>query len=124
MGNSKKRVLIVDDDEEFLAEVTETLQLSGYESIPISEGHRVANEAKEIMPDVILLDLKMDAVSGFKVANELGDQEETKDIPIIAVTGVFTESEHRLLMKTCGIRECVTKPFNPLDIINIIEKFI
>jgi len=124
MNSNGKKVLVVDDDKEFLAELANTLELSGYEAIPLSEGHKTAGDAKEIKPDIILLDLKMDAASGFKVANELGSQDETRDIPIIAITGVFTEKEHRLLMKTCGIKECVTKPFNPLDIISIIEKFI
>ncbi|NQT95775.1 MAG: response regulator transcription factor [Candidatus Omnitrophica bacterium] len=121
MDNNKK-VMIIDDDKEFLDEITETLKLSGYEPIPLSESHKAVKEILKIKPDVVLLDLKMDVVSGFKIANELDKMPDKAKVPIIAITGVFTEKEHRLLMKTCGIAECLTKPFNPLDVIAAIER--
>ena len=116
-----KRVMVVDDDREFLEEITDVLKLSGYETIPIYESRYVVKEASEIKPDIILLDLKMSQLSGFKVAEALRNIPETKDIPVIAITGVYTKEEHQLLVKISGIKKCLIKPIKPLDVITAIE---
>jgi CheY-like chemotaxis protein len=117
-----KRVMIVDDDKDFLEEIGSALRSGGYDTVVISESTTAVKKAAEYMPDLILLDLKMDKKSGFKIADELMENPNTKDIPVIAITGVFTRQEHRLLMKICNIRECLTKPINPSDIIDKVEK--
>lgn len=120
----KKKVMVIDDDKEFLDEMVETLRLAGYDPISISESVDAVKEVVQAKPNIILLDLKMAKKSGFKVANELMEKPKTKDIPIIAVTGVFTDQEHSLLMKICNIKDCLIKPINPLDVIHQIEKSI
>jgi len=121
---TKKKVMVVDDDKEFLDEMVETLRLTGYDPIAASESINAAEEIIQANPDVILLDLKMDKKSGFKVANELMSRPETRDIPIIAITGVFTHHEHSLLLKMCNIKDRLIKPINPLDVIHLIEKSV
>ena len=120
----KKKVMVIDDDKEFLDEMVEMLRLAGYDPISIPESVDAVKEVVQVKPNIILLDLKMAKKSGFKVANELMEKPETKDIPIIAVTGVFTDQEHSLLMKICNIKDCLIKPINPLDVIHQIEKSI
>jgi DNA-binding response OmpR family regulator len=66
----------------------------------------------------------MDKKSGFQVADEIKKSAELPDIPIVAMTGFYTEKEHSILMNVCGIRTCLIKPFNPLDVINKIEQII
>jgi CheY-like chemotaxis protein len=117
-----KRVMVVDDDKDFLEEIGHTLRSGGYNAVMISESINAVKKAVEYMPDIILLDLKMDKKSGFKIADELMSNPKTKDIPVVAITGVFTHQEHRLLMKICNIRECLIKPINPSDIIDKVEK--
>lgn len=121
---AKGRVLIVDDDKEFLTELRATLDLSGYEVIDAAGGSRVQDIASATNPDVIVLDLKMDDMNGFEVAEELKRFTSTVSIPVIAMTGFFREDEHVPLMNICGIRKCIKKPFNPLDVINAIEAAI
>jgi CheY-like chemotaxis protein len=117
-----KRIMIVDDDKVFLEEIGSALRSGGYDAVVVSESTMAVKKAAEYMPDLILLDLKMDKKSGFKIADELMENPKTKDMPVIAITGVFTRQEHRLLMKICNIRECLTKPINPSDIIDKVEK--
>ena len=116
-----KQVMIVDDDKDFLEEISQTLKSSGYETTTISDSTAAVKKVVECMPDLILLDLKMDKKSGFKIADEIMANPKTKNIPVIAVTGVFTRQEHKLLMKICNIRECLTKPIDPFDIISKVE---
>lgn len=118
---SKGKVMIVDDDSEFLQELKEILDLSGYEVTQISNPSSVVSEAAGNEPDVILLDLKMEGLNGFEVADQLKRTEKTSHVPIIAMTGFYTEEEHMSLMNICGIQRCILKPFNPLDVISAIE---
>jgi len=116
-----KKIMIIDDDKEFLEELRETLALSGYETSGFSSSAFAMEKLPEVNPDVILLDLKMDEKSGFAIADELSHLPETARIPIVAMTGIYTESEYQKLMNVCGFRGAVIKPFHPLDIIARIE---
>lgn len=116
-----KKIMIVDDDKEFVEELEETLTLSGYEVVAVNDPVSSLSTAIVEKPHLVLLDLKMDGMSGFRVAEGLRQHLGTTHIPIIAMTGYFTGDEHILLMHMCGIEQCLKKPFNPLDIITKIE---
>lgn len=117
----KRKIMIIDDDAELLTELGETLMASGYDSEGFSDGDEALKMVGIKKPDLILLDLKMNGKNGFQIADTLKHMPETASIPIIAMTGYYTEKQHTMLMYVCGIQLCVTKPFNPLDIIAKIE---
>lgn len=118
---AKKRVLVVDDNMEFLDEFKETLELSGYEPIAISDSLSALDIAQKTMPDIIILDIKMDGLNGYQIADRLGKINETANIPIVAMTGCFINDAHLKLMNILGIKALIRKPFNPLDVISKIE---
>jgi len=113
--------MIVDDDKEFLEELCETLVLSGYEALIVNDPAEVFSKAARIKPDMIILDLKMKGITGFEVANKLKNNNETMEIPIIAMSGFFNTKEDDTLFNFFDIRYYLHKPFNPLDIIAKIE---
>ncbi len=115
------RIMIVDDNIEFLEELQEMLFQSGYETEVVCDSDRAFTVAHVIKPHLILIDLKMTPKSGFQVADELRHSAQMKDIPIIAMTGFFTEKEHVLMMKLCGIKAFILKPFKPVNLIAKIE---
>ncbi|MGA1864283.1 MAG: two-component system response regulator [bacterium] len=119
-----KKLLIVDDDKEFLEELREALSLKGYYPIVINDSTTVLDVISTLKPDVILLDLNMDGMSGFRIAQSLKKSPLTSEIPIIAMTGVFTGENHFSLMDLCGIKICIEKPFNPQDLILLLKKVI
>ncbi len=121
---AEKKILIVDDDKEFLDELKETLVLTGYDVTGITDGMSAVKAARVGKPDIIILDLRMHAMSGFEVADKLKGLPETSRIPVIAMTGYYTLKEHAWLMNFCGIRRCLKKPFSPLDVITEIEKVL
>jgi len=123
-GTAEKKILLVDDDKEFLEELKEMLALSGYKVMGVADSVAAVNAARVTKPDAILLDLRMQAMSGFEVADKLKSFPETSLIPIIAMTGFYTLKEHAWLMNFCGIKRCIKKPFNPLDVIAEIEQAI
>ncbi|MFA5096650.1 MAG: response regulator [Candidatus Omnitrophota bacterium] len=117
---ANKRVLIVDDNREFLEELRENLALSGYDLVAVHDPQEVLPAAVRSKPDVVLLDLKMPGKSGFQVADEMRRYFQLQNVPIIAMSAFFKD-EYRLLMNMCGIKKCLKKPFNPLDVISEIE---
>jgi len=116
--------MIIDDDRELLTELTDALQSEDYLVRPYSDGKSALLAAPKIMPDLILLDLKMDKVSGFQVADKLNCSPKTESIPIIAMTGYFTQEEYSLITRICGMRKCINKPFKMEYIISEIEKLL
>ena len=118
---SKPLIMIVDDNVELLEELENLLKLGGYDVIAVSEGTQVFEAALRNKPDLILLDLKMIPKSGFQIADEARNSSYLKEVPIVAMTGFFTEKQHYLMMKLCGIRTSILKPFRPLNLITKIE---
>jgi DNA-binding response OmpR family regulator len=118
---AQKKILVVDDDKEFLKELEETLVLSGYEVKAVNEAAGAFPAAAKTKPDLILLDLKMKGMTGFEVANKLKNYDNTMRIPIIAMSGFFTAEEDDTLLSFFEIHNYLHKPFNPLDIIIKIE---
>lgn len=121
---TKKKILIVDDDREYLEELSEMLTIAGYDITAISDGSSAIKAAQATAPDLILMDLRMPAMSGFEVADRLKALTQTSKIPVIAITGYYTMKEHVWLMKFCGIKRCIKKPANPLDIKAEIESVL
>jgi DNA-binding response OmpR family regulator len=119
--HSNTKILIVDDDKEFLEEAKEMLTLSGYEVATASDGDSTLEQVLTFKPSIIFLDLKMTPKSGFQIADELINTLGMKDLRIIAMTGFFTAKEHVLFMKMCGVKKCILKPIHPLDLISSIE---
>ncbi len=86
---SAGKVLLVDDDREFVEANTLVLENNGYEVIAAYDGEDGKDKALEAKPDVIVLDVMMETnEAGFKVARWLRGREDTKDIPIIMLTGI------------------------------------
>ena len=116
-----KKILLVDDDEEFLAELGAALNEAGYLTKALNSGDSVLKVADEMQPDIILLDMKLGSKSGFQVADELKNSSQTREIPIVAMTAYFTEKAQQSVMKNVGIADVLIKPFHPVDLISKIE---
>jgi len=87
-----KKVLMIDDDPEFVEAISNLLDARGYDVDTASNGKEGVEKAKAQNPDIILLDVMMTTKNeGFNVARELHDNETLKDIPIIIMTGIRRE---------------------------------
>jgi len=118
----KKSILIVDDDKEFLDEISYALKAEGLEVTTLSEGQQVLDVSLRLKPDVILIDIKLGKESGFQIADKLRRNRELRDIPIIAITGVYTEEEYAYIANNFGIRRRLVKPVRVGEVVEAIEK--
>ena len=111
MEYDKNSVLIVDDEKLNLSALTHILSKI-YTVYVAKDGKMAIEAAQKLRPDCILLDIIMPELSGFEVIAELKQIEETKDIPVIFVTGLTQtkEEEKGLVM---GAADYIHKPFSP-----------
>jgi two-component system, NtrC family, sensor kinase len=114
------KIMIVDDDLELLEELQSALS-EKYEVEIISNSELAFDMACLLKPDLIITDLKMRPKNGFMLVDELQNSFITKGIPIIAITGFFTEKEHLVMMKMAGMKYALIKPFDPVELIAKIE---
>jgi DNA-binding response OmpR family regulator len=119
-----KKILIVDDDIEFLQELSELLVSNSYNVSTCADGERALDMIPKIMPDLILLDLKINKLNGFQVAAKLKTMPKACDIPVIAITGHYTQDEYSLMMKLCGAKKFIIKPIDPGKIIDEVESVL
>jgi len=83
-----KKILIVDDEVEQIDFASTILEASGYTLITAMDGNEGMKKAKAEKPDLILMDILMPARGGISMYQELKHDEETKNIPVIIVTGI------------------------------------
>jgi DNA-binding response OmpR family regulator len=87
-----KRVLMIDDDSEFVEAITNLLDAKGFQVDSASNGKDGLAKAKEQKPDLILLDVMMTTeTEGIDVAREMNQEESLKGIPVIMISGVRNE---------------------------------
>ena len=81
----------------------------------VEDGEQALQKAKELIPDVILLDVMMPLMTGFEVLAALKKIPETKEIPVLLVTAQSSESEV-LKGLEMGAEDYITKPFSPNEL--------
>jgi excisionase family DNA binding protein len=118
-----RRILIVDDDIEFLDELKSALAGIGLELDFASNGFEAGRKIYTSKPSLILLDFKMPALDGFEVCKILNMYEDTKKIPVFAVT-VLSSKNDISRIKTCGVKEYILKPVDIEKLIRLIKKYI
>lgn len=118
------KVMIIDDNKEFLNELKETLNLCGYKTIAVSDSLSAPIAARKMKPDCIILDLKMDKMNGFQVAEELKRSGDTRAIPIIAMSGYFPVENASALLDLSKMSSQIKKPFSVSDLITALEKVL
>ena len=112
------KVLIIDDDEEILAELKEMIKASGYNVVTTDNGLKAFELAKKERPDVIITDLNMEGVNGYQLALAFKSHHLTKYIPVIIMTGYLGDEESDKLKILLGNERFLRKPFSPCDVTN------
>jgi len=118
-----KRILIVEDEVDLVKVIIVRLVASGYEVDTAYNGKEGVEKAKQVRPDLILLDVKMPGMDGFRVLQELRNNSETKLIPVIMLTGI-DDAKSLKMATSLGAIEYITKPFNAEALLHLIGKVI
>jgi len=117
------KILITDDSPTILKILTPPLVEAGCEVIVATDGQQALNLAKTEKPDLMVLDLMLPKIDGYKVCRMLKFDEKYKDIPIIMLTARTNETDERL-GKEVGADAYIKKPFQPEVVIDEIKKLL
>ena len=109
------RVLVIDDETVIGTILRYAFDVDGHQTIVAADGSTGIEMARSEHPDVIVLDLMMQDVSGYDVLEVLREDEDTKDLPIVILTAVTMQRERdRCLAK--GADVVLIKPFDPQEV--------
>jgi DNA-binding response OmpR family regulator len=115
----RKKILVVDDDSDFVHITSIYLKAYGYDVAAASDAIEAIAAAKTTHPDIILLDIGLPKGDGLTVLNRLASSDRTTLIPVIVVTG-----KDPSIKKSClaaGAMEFFLKPFNPDALLAYID---
>lgn len=105
-----RTILLVDDEPDLVQLVSVRLQAAGYQVITASDGQQALDAVKQTRPDLIILDLMLPKVDGYKVCRLLKFDDRYKKIPILVFTARAQDGDIRLATE-CGADAYLTKPF-------------
>ena len=117
------KVLVADDEEDFITALMIRLEAAGFQGISVSDGEQVLAQCRKEKPDVIVLDVMMPKMDGLQVCRRLKENPETEDIPILFLTaGAFDISD--ALDDLARGQDFLIKTVNGEEIIDRIKDII
>lgn len=105
-----RKILVVDDEVDLVETVRFPLEMEGFSVLVSYNGEDALNQARKENPDLIILDLMLPKLDGYKVCRLLKFDERYKHIPILMLTAK-TQEKDKILGKETGADEYITKPF-------------
>ena len=117
------RVLVIDDEAPIRLLCRVNLEAEGMEVLEAADGPSGLAKAKSRRPDVILLDVMMPGLDGWRVAEELLEDATTREIPIVFLTA-RAEFRDRARGLDIGGIDYVTKPFNPVELAPLVRELL
>lgn len=120
---SKGKILIVDDEKDLVETLTFRLEANNYEVIVAYDGQVGLDKAKNEKPDLMILDLMLPRMDGYKVCGLLKSDSRYSKIPIIMFTARAQESDKKM-GEEVGANAYITKPFDPKVLLGKIEELL
>ena len=121
MAPNKPRALVVDDAPDVTEMLAMLLRYAGYEVVAVSSAPAALATARSEPFDVVVSDIGMPGMNGYELAQALRTLPDYEDVPLIAVTG-FAMYDDRDRALESGFNAFLTKPINPMDLIDLIKR--
>ncbi|PLX93353.1 MAG: two-component system response regulator [Desulfuromonas sp.] len=120
---SKKKILIVEDEESLLKLESILLTSKGYEVRGVANGQAALDVLAEEKPDLVLLDIMLPELDGFEVCRRIKSDEATRNIPVVMLTAKKSREDMAKGEKV-GADWYITKPFKSAMVIETIQRFL
>ncbi len=118
-----KKILLVDDEQDIVETLKFVLESDGYTCFCAYNGEDGLKLAKEIVPDLMILDVMMPKINGFKISRLLKYDAKYKNIPIIMLTARSQESDKQIGEET-GADVYITKPFELDEVLSTVSRLL
>jgi two-component system alkaline phosphatase synthesis response regulator PhoP len=118
-----RKILVVDDEVDLVETLRFPLEMEGFDVLVSYNGEDALNQARKESPDLILLDIMLPKLDGYKVCRLLKFDEKYKHIPILMLTAK-TQEKDRLTGIETGADEYITKPFDIDELIKKVKAYL
>ncbi len=126
MAKNTAKILLVDDDVDFVASTKTILESKPYEVIVAHEGNEGIQKARKENPDLILLDIIMPIKDGFSAAEQLKKDPQLSKIPVIILTSFSQKHSETSIPVSRGYdlqaEDYIEKPVKPQDLLSAVER--
>ncbi|HEY4196285.1 MAG TPA: response regulator [Mucilaginibacter sp.] len=120
IANAPVTILIVDDDPDIRSILVSILDMEGWHSVELDNGHDVFMTIQQQNPNVILLDVMLGDLDGRDICRELKNSTETKNIPIMIVSATHGYSD----TESYGANDYLGKPFDLEDLVFKVKRML
>ena len=121
--NNKARVLVVDDNIANLELFMDFLAVGGYECLNAANGEEAIEIARRERPDLVLLDIQLPGMDGLTVARILKNNEETKDIKVVALTANVMQKGNEIFMNK-ELDGYISKPVSLKEFLKTVNELV
>ncbi|MFC1651214.1 response regulator transcription factor [Candidatus Latescibacterota bacterium] len=118
-----KKIVLAEDESHIARLITFKLEREGYELFWEADGGSALEKVREIIPDLVLLDIMMPVMDGYEVLKHIKEDDNLKDIPVIMLTA---KSQEQDIIKgfDLGSEDYIVKPFKPAELAARIKKIL
>ena len=124
----KAKILLVDDDDDFVESTKTILESKPYDVVVAYEGDEGLRKAKEENPDLILLDIIMPVKDGFTAAEQFKKDPQLSKIPLLMLTSFSQQVGETPLAVSRGLEleaeDYIEKPISPQELLATVEKYL
>ncbi len=121
---AKKKIVVVDDEQNILDLVEMILEAEGFTVSKALNGTEGIKMAQEEHPDLVLLDIMMPEMDGWVVYRKLKEDSKTKDIPVAMLTVKAQAIDKEMALDVIGVEDYITKPFTPDELVERVQKLV
>ena len=119
-----KKILCIEDEPEMIDLIRLILGRHGFEVHGAAGGVEGVRLVREILPDLVLLDLMMPDMDGWEVYQQMKADLTTRNIPVIIVTAKAQNIDKVLGLHIAKVDDYISKPFGPQELLNSVEKIL
>lgn len=117
-----KKILCIEDEPEMIDLIRIILGRRGFDVHGAPGGVEGIKMVREILPDLVLLDLMMPVMDGWEVYQQMKAEVSTRDIPVIVVTAKAQNIDKVLGLHIAKVDDYIAKPFSPQELMDSVEK--
>jgi CheY-like chemotaxis protein len=124
----ERKILVVDDEEELLGLIDKSLTAEGYDVTTVTTAGSAMDKARDIVPDLILMDIVLPDMEGSEAVRCLMDDPLTRNIPVIFLSGIVTRDEEEIAASSIQVGgkafKALSKPFSSKELMVEVRKAI
>jgi two-component system response regulator VicR len=124
MKMPNKKIVYFEDDNDMVELVRIILSREGYQVEGVAEGQTGIKLTKEILPDVVLLDLMLPDMDGWEIFRQLKNDPSTSEIPVIVITAKAQSIDKVLGLEIAKVDEYISKPFRPNELVERVNQVL